>query len=169
MTKGTLRTLMKEKRRQLSEDDVKQRSRRIARAIESLSCYETCQVIGSYMSFNNEVDLSFLSHPSATFVYPKVEGKDLHFYVKDEMERSAYGVLEPKGGESYDDRIDLLLVPALAISKACDRIGYGKAFYDRFLNRVRPKCVIGVIYDFQEVETIKTHAHDQRLDGYVKG
>lgn len=169
MTKGTLRTLMKEKRRQLSQEDVKQRSLRIVEMIEALPYYETCQVIGSYMAFNNEVDLFSLSHPSATFVYPKVSGDDLHFHIKDDMERSLYGVLEPKGGESYDDRIDVLLVPALAISKSCDRIGYGKAFYDRFLKRVRPRHVIGVIYDFQEVEAIETHAHDQRLDGYVKG
>jgi 5-formyltetrahydrofolate cyclo-ligase len=169
MTKKTLRTLMKEKRQQLSKEDVTIRSGRIVHRIESLPYYETCQVIGSYIAFNNEVDLAKLSHPFATFVYPKVEGTDLHFYPKGEMERSAYGVLEPKGGKAKDETIDLLLVPALAISKAGDRIGYGKAFYDRFLNRVRPQYVIGVIYDFQEVDTIETHAHDQRLDGYVKG
>jgi 5-formyltetrahydrofolate cyclo-ligase len=169
MTKETQRNFMKEKRMLLSEKDVKIKSRRIVQAIESLPFYGDLRVIGSYVSFNNEVDLSKLSHPSATFVYPRVEGKNLHFHVKGDMERSVYGVLEPKGGEAYDDQIDLLLVPALAISKARDRIGYGKAFYDRFLKRLRPLYVVGVIYDFQEVETIETHAHDERLDAYVKG
>ncbi|MFP4177236.1 MAG: 5-formyltetrahydrofolate cyclo-ligase [Acholeplasmataceae bacterium] len=169
MTKKDLRERMKEQRLQLTDEDVRSKSQRIIEKIEALPYYAKCRVIGSYVAFNNEVDLTALFHPSASFVYPKVVGEDLHFYAGGEMVRSAYGVLEPKGGKAYDEAIDLLLVPALAISKAGDRIGYGKAFYDRFLERVRPEHVIGVIYDFQEVEAIGTGDHDQRLDGYVKG
>jgi 5-formyltetrahydrofolate cyclo-ligase len=48
-------------------------------------------------------------------------------------------------------------------------VGYGKGYYDRFLSQYRPKKVMGVIYDFQEVETFHIDEYDQKLDGMIKG
>jgi 5-formyltetrahydrofolate cyclo-ligase len=47
------------------------------------------------------------------------------------------------------------------------RIGYGKAYYDGGLSRLRAKKKIvaaGLAFDEQCVEAVPTEPHDQRLD-----
>ncbi len=106
------------------------------------------------------------------FAFPKVESDGIHFYLYEqdtEFIKSKFGVMEPVQGVLVDDQIDYMLAPALAISKDLYRIGFGKGYYDQFLSKFRPATVIGVIYDFQEVETIPYDPYDQKLDGYMKG
>ena len=50
--------------------------------------------------------------------------------------KSSFGVMEPHDEEQmYRDSIDLMIVPALAISKDRSRVGYGKGFYDRYIKK----------------------------------
>ncbi|MCF7932476.1 MAG: 5-formyltetrahydrofolate cyclo-ligase [Acholeplasmataceae bacterium] len=165
--KQAIRMSMKALRASLSEADIKAHSEAIIQQIEALPYFDDLLVIGSYMAFNNEIDLSALVHPDAVIVYPKVDGDHMHFIhpqTPDAFSRSPFGVMEPTKGVIMDDVIDLLLVPALAISSDCHRIGYGKGYYDRFLKTNRPKHVIGVIHDIQRIESIDSGPDDQRLD-----
>lgn len=158
---------MKEKRDMLSASDVAAHSHAVVTQIENLPFYADVTVIGAYKAFNNEIDLSGLTHPDAVIVYPKVVGTELRFILPKTSEsfaKSMFGVMEPTEGVIMDDVIDLLLVPALAISEDLHRIGYGKGFYDRFIGSHRPKHVIGVIHDFQLIDTIDNSPEDQRLD-----
>ena len=41
-----------------------------------------------------------------------------------------------------------------------ERLGYGKGYYDTFLNRI-PVCTVGLCYDFQLIEDLPTEAHDK--------
>lgn len=61
--------------------------------------------------------------------------------------------------------IDLVIVPLVAFDKDCNRIGYGKGFYDKFLAQL-PKSThkLGLAYDFQEVDEIRFQRHDIKLD-----
>jgi 5-formyltetrahydrofolate cyclo-ligase len=47
-----------------------------------------------------------------------------------------WGIPEPKGGETYPiEKIGCVLVPMIVGSKSGHRIGYGKGYYDRFLQK----------------------------------
>ncbi|WKV12912.1 5-formyltetrahydrofolate cyclo-ligase [Marivirga harenae] len=57
-----------------------------------------------------------------------------------------WGIPEPKDGESYlIDKIECVLVPMVVGSKGGHRIGYGKGYYDRFLEKCSPNTLfIGI-------------------------
>ncbi len=61
--------------------------------------------------------------------------------------------------------IDIVLVPLLCFDKKGFRVGYGKGFYDKFLENCRKDCLkIGLSY-FPPIEEISdTHPKDVMLD-----
>ena len=66
-----------------------------------------------------------------------------------------YGITEPKEGEPINPiDIDLIFVPLLAYDKKGYRVGYGKGFYDRFLNQCREDVVLMGFSYFEPVDLI---------------
>ena len=144
----------------------------IIREIQKDEHFINAKCVGLFYPLKNEVNLIPLTRGNKKYAFPKVEPDGIHFYLLDantSFKKSKFGVLEPADGIKVDQEIDYLLVPALAISKDKNRIGFGKGYYDQFLALHRPKHIYGVIYDFQEIESFNTEPHDQKLDGYFKG
>lgn len=84
-----------------------------------------------------------------------------------DLKVNKWGVLEPqKRREISPEKIDLVVVPMVGADMDCNRIGYGKGFYDRFLKEVEcPK--IGLIFDQNIVEKIPTEDFDIPLDKII--
>ena len=83
-----------------------------------------------------------------------------------QLKRVGFGLSEP-GPEAKEVDPDILFVPLLAFDQKGYRIGYGKAFYDGGLSRLRAKkriVAVGLAFDEQCVETVPTEPHDQKLD-----
>jgi 5-formyltetrahydrofolate cyclo-ligase len=69
----------------------------------------------------------------------------------------------------YSGEIDLIIIPAVAFSTVCTRLGHGKGYYDCFIERVTKSrneqgkakpFLVGVALDEQIVEDIPVEAHD---------
>jgi 5-formyltetrahydrofolate cyclo-ligase len=76
-----------------------------------------------------------------------------------------FGVREPAAicSEIPPDRFDLILVPGIAFDASGSRLGRGRGFYDRLLERASGiKC--GVCHDFQLLEKIPAGPRDAKLD-----
>ena len=58
---------------------------------------------------------------------------------------------------------DLVIVPLLAFDKKGYRVGYGKGFYDRFLQNSKT-LKIGLSFFAPTEEIIDVHLNDVRLD-----
>ncbi|MET0389152.1 MAG: 5-formyltetrahydrofolate cyclo-ligase, partial [Polyangiales bacterium] len=56
--------------------------------------------------------------------------------------------------------VDLVIVPGLAFDGAGQRIGYGRAFYDRLLPQLTQAFRVGLAYDFQLLAELPVEAHD---------
>lgn len=72
---------------------------------------------------------------------------------------------------SEEERFDVVIVPLVGFDRSGGRIGYGKGWYDRFLDRlarqgVRP-VTIGLAFSFQAVASVPCDSWDQRLDYVV--
>lgn len=66
-----------------------------------------------------------------------------------------YGITEPQEGKTLDPiDIDLIFVPLLAYDKNGYRVGFGKGFYDRFLNQCREDVVLMGFSYFEPVDLI---------------
>jgi 5-formyltetrahydrofolate cyclo-ligase len=68
--------------------------------------------------------------------------------------------LEPKQTHHADDENVLLIMPGAAFDAKCNRIGYGKGYYDKYL-QVHPNVkTIAIAFELQMVETIPAEAYD---------
>ena len=64
--------------------------------------------------------------------------------------------------------LDVVVVPALAVSAAGHRLGYGSGFYDALLPRFSPPAFsIAVAYDFELLPELPTTAGDVACDAVV--
>ena len=173
MTKKEIRNLMIDARLKQTPKEKKQRDRDLLNKIRNHPYYIEAHTVTLFYPMKGEISLLDLLKDDKTFLFPRVNGKNIDFYVYHKFmvfHKSTFGVMEPNDKEEkYTGSYDLVLAPALAISKEKDRIGYGKGFYDRFILNHNVKHTLGVIYDFQELDHIDASSFDQKLDDYLKG
>jgi len=178
MMKKALRKQILEKRDDLSENEIRERSKAIINKLYSLPEFKEAKNILFYVSVNTEVDTqqaikNLLAGNDKTIIIPYVvEDKSLLQLSKlnsfNELERKTSDILEPKEAyiRKYDpEKLDLIIVPGLVFDALGNRIGYGQGYYDKFLKTLnnKPKT-IGLAYDFQMVEKIPSKQHDVPVD-----
>ena len=77
-----------------------------------------------------------------------------------------YGILEPTKTKLKVPEV--ILVPLLAYDKNNNRLGYGKGFYDRYLNKLKNKAnkilTIGIAFSFQKHHNLPNNNKDYKLD-----
>lgn len=70
----------------------------------------------------------------------------------DSFVSGSYGILEPKPEDStevFAEDIDLIIVPAVAFTKECGRLGQGGGYYDRLLKKTaHSRSASGTISNF---------------------
>jgi len=85
----------------------------------------------------------------------------------DNLIKNNDGYIEPPTALDEDlSDIDLMIVPAVAVSPLGHRIGYGGGYYDRLLRSVSAVKVVPA-FEYQLVENIFTDIHDIRVDRIV--
>ena len=86
---------------------------------------------------------------------------------KEPLYVSKFGILEPKS-TNKEFVPDLIIVPLVAFDSQLNRIGYGKGYYDRSLekiNKIKKNTVaLGIAYSFQKCRAIPVKKHDFELD-----
>ena len=98
----------------------------------------------------------------------KTYGSRLLTQLATEIVTGKFGVREPATtcAEIPLDQFDLVLVPGMAFDMQGNRLGRGRGFYDRLLEKTSGvKC--GVCLDIQLLEKIPTEAHDARVNFIV--
>ncbi len=85
------------------------------------------------------------------------------------LEPDALGVPSPiSDAEPLDwDRVDLVLVPALAIGPGGGRLGQGGGHYDRMLARMPRAWRVGWVLALQRVASLPLEAHDEAVHAVV--
>jgi 5-formyltetrahydrofolate cyclo-ligase len=91
-----------------------------------------------------------------------------HFLLTDntKIKKNEYNIPEPVNGLPVPtEMIDVVFVPLLAYDKLGNRVGYGKGFYDKFLNQCKPDVLkIGLSF-FEPEELIEdVFENDVKLD-----
>ena len=161
--KKLLRKRCKDKMSSLSSEEVTYKSKVIVDKIKDSSEFKKAKNVMIYKAFGNEIDLSELEKEDKIFSYPVClnDNKMKAVIPLDGFYLNKYGIQEPIGIEAVD--IDLVICPLLGFDSNLYRIGYGKGYYDRFLEGVN--CpVIGVAYDDCKVEKVPKGCFDKKLD-----
>lgn len=133
-------------------------------------------VASAYWPLPGELDprpaLAFLVQRGAAGAMPRVigDGQPLEFHAwhpGDQLIEGRFKVMEPAPDTAIvTPRV--LLVPLLAFDRHCHRLGHGKGYYDRTLQRLKANdpatLAVGVAFAAQEVERVPTNELDQTLD-----
>ena len=131
-------------------------------------------IIALYYPSNFELNvlkaLEFKYFSDQTILLPVVEKNYLmKFYPwkkNDPLTVSELGMLEPIKTKAKIP--DLMLIPLLSFDKDKYRLGYGKGYYDRYLNKYikqfKDIITVGVAFSFQKHNKLPINNNDIKLD-----
>jgi len=170
--KDVARKELKKIRENLSKKEVLEKSRVIGKKLFYLNDFEKSHSILFYVSFNNEVFTHTMikkclnekevvvplsNIQNETLILSKIEKwEDLHL--------GSYGILEPKRIiEFIPEKIDLIIVPGVGFDDKGNRLGHGKGYYDKLLQKTNARK-IGLAFECQIVDKIPTDENDVPVD-----
>lgn len=175
-TKVDYRTIYKQKRLQLNDLQVEEKSIAIANQTLNVPIWDKTFFhlflsIVSQKEVNTDLLLHVLQGKDKQVVISQSDFKSYtlkHFLLTDStpIKTNAFGIPEPQDGlEVPVDKIDVVFIPLLAFDQNGNRIGFGKGFYDRFLSECRKDTIkIGLSFFEATPTLIITDEHDVRLD-----
>jgi 5-formyltetrahydrofolate cyclo-ligase len=107
-------------------------------------------------------------HPEIVIVVPKADFssnlmENYVFTKKEDLTTNQYQIPEPREGKTFLTVPDMVIVPLLAFDEKGYRVGYGKGFYDRFLQGISTQK-IGLSFFNAVAEINDVHLNDIKLD-----
>jgi 5-formyltetrahydrofolate cyclo-ligase len=172
MDKKTLRAVIREKKRAMTEKQILDASRQLLELFINHPLYQQAGTIYGYLPYNQEVRtvpiLEQAIKDGKRVAVPKVFGDEMKFIYVDDLTKVDKGycrIPEPIFDEPVaDDKTAVVLMPGLAFDHEGHRIGYGGGFYDRFLAAEPDHPTIALCYDFQMVDCLETEEFDVPVD-----
>jgi len=168
------------RRRGLSPEAVREKSRRIKEKLFKLPEFRKARIIMFYAARGKEVRTEEMIKESlqmgkkVAVPISQVGERDLVLsFLTDygELAPGAYGILEPKE-EHYRPvpprKLELIVVPGVAFDYQGQRLGSGRGFYDNFLRKV-PSGVprLGLAFQLQIVANLPRERQDVLVDGVI--
>jgi 5-formyltetrahydrofolate cyclo-ligase len=162
-----------DQRDSLSPDFIKITSGKIRDNLRKIESYRTASTIGCYHAVGSEVRtqdvLQEILNAGKDLALPKVERDDLIFKKISnftDLEIGNFSIMEPKDRCEYVKKLDVILVPAIALTRDGYRLGYGFGYYDRYLHNKR-STKIALSYSKQILKSIPHDSHDVKVDCIV--
>jgi len=147
MTKEELRKVYKEKRRNLSSEEMERANSSVIKQLLAKIQPNTTVALFLPIKRHNEIDITpLLKQTHCNWVVSKsdFESGEMQFYVYEginQIKENEWGIPEPVSGKKIaPEEIDLIIVPMIVCDSKGHRVGYGKGFYDRFLPQCRKDC-----------------------------
>lgn len=184
-TKQEIRKRILSGRDQIPVEDRKRLSEKIKEQMLLCPAYCEAEVILAYVSYRSEVDTIGLIEQAFAdgkrVFAPKVHGDDMEFWQIDSMDdlKSGYqGIGEPIESVPFNAYREehqvgkiLMWMPGTVFDVQRHRIGYGKGFYDRYLENLGKDTdidgkltTIALAYHCQVLAQIPDEPHDYRPD-----
>lgn len=162
--KRALRQMLRKRREAVP--DREGRSGAIARALLSWEPCKQATRLLIYVGVGTEVDTTLL-RAEKPCAMPVVVGDQLRFRLPP-LVPGFRGIPEPTGEDIVPCAGDLLVVPLLGFDSEMNRLGQGKAYYDKYVSQLRSEhpevLVVGLAFLLQQVDRLVTEPHDQRMD-----
>jgi 5-formyltetrahydrofolate cyclo-ligase len=146
--KPRLRNHLLEKRDGLSHDFMTIASKQIQKNLKKIEVFRNAEKVACYYSIGSEVRtldiIQQMISEGRTMALPRVTDGELVFCaVKnfEELQKGEFGIMEPKKNCPIVEDFDVILVPAVAMMRTGQRLGYGRGYYDRFLSKHRTPTI----------------------------
>jgi len=172
--KSALRKKIRAALKNVSEETHKLDSEKLCIKLKEQSFFQNASAILFFAPLPDEIDIWPLLEK---LTYEKIAALpcfdlDNQFYTSRQVKNlhaeivsGHFGIREPVGNcvEIPFDDLDLILVPGVAFDLHGNRLGRGKGFYDRLLQKIHCKKA-GVCFDAQLLEKIPVEPHDAKVD-----
>lgn len=180
MNKETARSIYKAKRKELTAAEIHVASEAIVKHVLFSEICKHARVVHIFIPIPNKaevdthllIDAFFKHQPEiklATSII--VEGDLMHTYINADTtyKDNAWHIPEPIERNLLSEKdIDVVFLPLLAFDIKGNRVGYGKGFYDRFLQKCKPDVIkIGLSLFEPTEELIEADAWDVPMDWAV--
>ena len=174
--KKSLRKAVGLKREELSKEYMKKASEQITNAVLESDIYKNSKCIFIFISMEREPDTKKIIEEAwrdgKTVCVPKctAKGQMKPVIIRSffELNKGAYGIMEPKGemNEADEALIDLSFIPCISANEKGQRIGHGGGYYDIFLERSK-SVKLCICFKLLSVSNIPIGEKDQLMDYLV--
>ena len=177
LTKKELRTIYKEKRMALSQDEVHFLSQKILdQFILQFNIIENQKVniflsIEKLKEVNTRIFIDYFFENKISVFVPKIQGENMisvEIFPNSEFEINNWGIKEPISNIDANVELDYVLTPLLYCDQFGNRVGYGKGFYDSFFygnSKIHNK--IGLNFFSPNEDIADVFQKDVALDGLI--
>ena len=153
----------------------------ITKRLLVLDAYRSASCVMAYASFGSEFETGdFLAEALArgkTLVLPAVERDSralrLH-HVRDparELVAGVWGIRQPRADLCPvvpASQLDFALVPGVAFTRHCERLGYGGGYYDGFIRGLaRRPPLVAAAFSLQILPALPVSERDQKVDWVI--
>jgi 5-formyltetrahydrofolate cyclo-ligase len=153
-------------------------SRAITTRLLALDSWRVAASVAAYVSFGGELDTGQLIDDvlaqGKTLALPRVDGESrgLKFYAVRDLERDlaagVWGIRQPRPeicAELAPAALEFVLVPGVAFTRRCERLGYGGGYYDALIRGLAHRtALVAGAFELQIVPELPTTERDQRVD-----
>ncbi len=172
--KKAIRKQIRAKKKLISLEEKKRRSMGILEQLEQLKEFQSAKVVMLYWSMDDEVhthDFALKWVGQKRIILPAVDGADLRLKeftgIGSMQEGEGFGILEPVGVDfDQPENIDLIVVPGVAFDRQNNRMGRGKAYYDKTLKNLKA-FKVGICFNFQLLDEVPVDEHDIKMDRII--
>lgn len=150
----------------------------IAAGVYTLPAFQASPTVMVYMALNQEVQTADIiaeaRRQNKRVVVPVVQASTLmavDLPVDSEpLRRGQFGILEPRSWKVVVQPSDIpfVIVPGIAFDRQGGRLGFGKGYYDRFLQQASVSTFFcALAFAMQIVPEVPCMAHDIRMHGIM--
>jgi 5-formyltetrahydrofolate cyclo-ligase len=172
--KKRIRKEIRSLKQNYSLEQKKELSQSILEKVEMIPEFQEAKTVMLYWSMMDEVhthDFVCKWAKQKRVILPCVKGDTLDLKVFKGMDHLVdgenFGIPEPDGPVFMEEEeIDLIVVPGVAFDKENNRMGRGKAYYDRLLKSLSA-YKLGICFDFQLLDKVPVDEHDIKMNQVV--
>lgn len=172
--KKKLRKKVKELKQTYSLEEKKIMSQAIWKQVENNHHFLKANTIMAYWSMDDEVFTHDFIQQWANekqIILPVVRGDELELKeftgINELVAGESFGIPEPQGKPFEQvENIEFIIVPGIAFDKQGNRMGRGKAYYDKLLHHSK-SYKIGVCFHFQLFSEVPFDELDVKMDEII--
>ena len=166
-SKKDIRKHVLEIRNLMTDTEWEEKTRSIFYKVVTHPFFLQADTIYCYADYRREVGthqiIEYAWNLGKKVALPKVDGDEMEFhYIQsfDQLEEGFKGIREPKQTHPANAKNVLVIMPGAAFDLKCNRIGYGKGYYDKFL-QIHPEYrTIAIAFELQILDNIPAYTHD---------
>lgn len=174
--KQLIRASFKLIRNNLEDSFIENKSSIIYKKFKNIVNIAKFNSICVYIDFNNEVEtkniIKYAMDNNIKVSVPflvddhNMKLKYINDYEKDINRDTRFGNGEPfeHCKDCRIEEVSMFIIPALAFDEKCNRLGFGKGYYDNILRLNKNALRIGLAYDYQILPSIPKDDNDEILD-----